>query len=78
VSELLSVARLMGWLPESVSLVGIQVGETTYGEGLSASVAAAVPRAVAAARDELWELDERSEAAGSRTAGTVAAKGTTV
>ena len=77
VGELLSVARLMGWLPEPVALVGIQVSDTTYGEGLSACVAAALPRAVETARDELRELDQLAETALPRTAGTVAAEGAT-
>ena len=77
VGELLSVARLMGWLPEPVSLVGIQVSDTTYGEGLSASVAAALPSAVKTARDELRELDQLAETALPRTAGTVAVEGAT-
>ena len=77
VGELLSVARLMGWLPEPVALVGIQVSDTTYGEGLSASVAAALPRAVETARDELRELDQLAETAVARAAGTVAAEGAT-
>jgi hydrogenase maturation protease len=77
VGELLSVARLMGWLPEPVALVGIQVSDTTYGEGLSDLVAAALPRAVEAARDELRELDQLAETALPRIAGTVAAEGAT-
>jgi hydrogenase maturation protease len=77
VGELLSVARLMGWLPEPVALVGIQVDDTTYGEGLSARVAAALPGAVETARDELRELDELAETARPRTAGTVEAEGAT-
>jgi hydrogenase maturation protease len=55
VGELLSVARLMGWLPEAVCLVGIQVGDTEAGPGLSEPVAAALPQAVSAALDELRE-----------------------
>ena len=77
VGELLSVARLMGWLPEPVALVGIQVDDTTYGEGLSACVAAALPRAVETARDELRDLDELAATARPRLAGTVEAEGRT-
>ena len=77
VGELLSVARLMGWLPASVALVGIQVDDTSYGEGLSESVAAALPRAVERARHELRELDELAETARPRLDGTVAAEGAT-
>jgi len=77
IGELLSVARLMGWLPEHVALVGVQVDDTSYGEGLSARVAAALPRAVETARDELRELDELAETARPRTAGTLEAEGAT-
>jgi hydrogenase maturation protease len=77
VGELLSVARLMGWLPEPVALVGIQVDDTSYGEGLSESVAAALPRAVERARHELRELDELAQMARARSDGTVAAEGAT-
>lgn len=57
VGELLAVARLMGWLPDAVALIGIQVDETGAGIGLSPSVLAAVPLAVAAALHELRELE---------------------
>lgn len=77
VGELLSVARLAGWLPESVSLVGIQVDDTSYGEGLSESVAAALPRAVERARHELRELDGLGQMARPRSDGTVATEGAT-
>jgi hydrogenase maturation protease len=77
VGELLSVARLMGWLPEPVALVGIQVDDTSYGEGLSESVAAALPLAVEQARHELRELDELGQTARPRWDGTVAAEGAT-
>lgn len=77
VGELLSVARLMGWLPASVALVGVQVDDTSYGEGLSEPVAAALPRAVERARHELRELDELAEMARPRSDGTVAAEGAT-
>jgi hydrogenase maturation protease len=58
VGELLAVARLMGWLPDAVSLVGVQVGDMTLGIGLSDAVRAAVPAAVEHARRELRVLDE--------------------
>ncbi len=77
VGELLSVARLMGWLPERVALVGIQVDDTTYGVGLSERVAAALPRALATARDELREPGGLAETARSRSAGTGAVEGAT-
>jgi hydrogenase maturation protease len=62
VGELLAVARLMGWLPDPVSLVGIQVSDTTFGVGLSPQVAAAVSHAVDAACLELRALDELAAA----------------
>lgn len=62
VGELLAVARLMGWLPDPVSLVGVQVGDTSFGVGLTPQVAAAVPGAVTAACDELRALDELATA----------------
>jgi hydrogenase maturation protease len=57
VRELLAVAHLMGWLPDTVALVGIQVDEVGYGVGLSRPVEAALPLAVEAARRELRDLD---------------------
>jgi len=66
VGELLAVARLMGWLPDPVTLVGVQAGDTRFGTGLSSLVEAAVSGAVETARTELRALDER--AAGGRPA----------
>jgi hydrogenase maturation protease len=77
VGELISVARLMGWLPGPVALVGIQVDDTSYGEGLSDPVAAALPCAVERARLELRELDELARAAKARSGGTLAPEGAT-
>lgn len=77
VGELLAVARLMGWLPDPVALVGVQVHDTGFGIGLSEHVQAALPQAVATARDELRELDELVDAAGPRGAGTSEAEGAT-
>lgn len=77
VGELLSVARLMGWLPDPVAMVGIQVHETGFGVGLSPQVEAALPKAIATARDELRELRVLAEAARPRTAGTLRAEGAT-
>ncbi len=57
VGELLAVARLMGWLPDRVSLVGIQVETVGVGIGLSRPVQAALPLAVETARHELRVLD---------------------
>jgi len=63
VGELLDTARLVGWLPERVALIGIQVGSTGQGPGLSEPVAAALPRAAALVRTELRALAARAEAA---------------
>jgi hydrogenase maturation protease len=60
VGELLAVARLMGWLPDPVVMIGVQVGDTTFGVGLSASVEAAVPEAADAVRRELRSLHEHA------------------
>ena len=56
----------MGWLPDPVTLVGVQAGDTRFGTGLSSLVEAAVSGAVETARTELRALDER--AAGGRPA----------
>jgi hydrogenase maturation protease len=77
VGQLLSVARLMGWLPDTVALVGIQVDDTGFGMGLSERVAAALPRAVEAACAELRELDGLVDAARPRPGGTGHAEGAT-
>jgi len=60
--EMLAVARLMGWLPDPVTLVGVQVGDTTLGRGLSPRVEAALSGAVETAHAELQALDERAGA----------------
>ena len=62
VGELLAVARLMGWLPDPVALVGVQVDDTRFGVGLSPRVDAAVPVAVEMACRELRVLDELAAA----------------
>ena len=62
VGEMLAAARLMGWLPDLVTLVGVQVGDTGFGMGLSSEVEGAVSRAVDIARTELRVLDERAKA----------------
>ncbi len=67
VGELLAMGRLMGWLPDQVTLLGIEAGDIGMGVGLSPGVEAAVPAAVEMARVELRALDElavagRSEA----------------
>jgi hydrogenase maturation protease len=67
VGELLAVARLMGWLPDPVALVAIQVGDTTFGVGLTPVVESAIPAAVDAACRELRALDELVVAGRSET-----------
>ncbi len=62
VGELLGMGRLMGWLPDHVTLLGIEAGDTGTGVGLSACVEAAVPTAVEMARVELRALDELAPA----------------
>ncbi len=59
VAELLAMARLMGWLPEPVALVGVEVVNTGFGTGLSPVVAAALPRTIGTVRDELRVMDEQ-------------------
>jgi hydrogenase maturation protease len=61
-TELLAVGRLMGWLPDPVTLVGVQVGDTEFGVGLSPRVEAALPDAVEVARTELRALYEGARA----------------
>jgi hydrogenase maturation protease len=75
VGELLAVARLMGWLPDPVAMVGVQVHDTSFGVGLSERVEAALPRALEAARDELRELREPPYAPGTQGAATRWAEG---
>jgi hydrogenase maturation protease len=77
VGELLAVARLMGWLPDRVALLGVQVDDTGFGLGLSDRVQAALPEAVATARDQLRELDGLAATAGTWTAGPGGAEGAT-
>jgi hydrogenase maturation protease len=58
VGELLAVARLMHWLPEPVSMVGIEVADLEFGLHLTPAVEAAIPLAMEAVRDELRRMDE--------------------
>lgn len=44
--EVVELARALGTLPEHVSVIGIEAGDTTAGRGLSAPVEAAVERLV--------------------------------
>ena len=57
VGELIAVARLLGWLPADVVLVGIEVADIDVGVGLSPAVAAALPVAMDAVRAELHRMD---------------------
>ena len=50
VRDLLDVARLTGQLPARRAFVGVQPLETGWGDALTGTVAAALPRAVAEAR----------------------------
>jgi hydrogenase maturation protease len=77
VGELLGMARLAGMLPPALTLVGVGVHEIRPDLRLSASVAAAVPRAVATARRELDRLAARvsSPRVTASPAGTSAARG---
>ena len=63
VGELLAVGHLMGWLPDAIALVGVQVDTVDDGIGLSTPVRAALPVAAAAARRELRDLEELAGAA---------------
>jgi hydrogenase maturation protease len=63
IGELLDTARLLGWLPERVSMIGIQVGSTEHGPALTDPVAAALPRAAEMVATELRALAARAEAA---------------
>jgi len=58
VAELLAVAHLMGWLPERIALVGIEVEQTELGTELSPVITAALPRAIESVRAELRVMDE--------------------
>ncbi|MEI7743607.1 MAG: hydrogenase maturation protease [Chloroflexota bacterium] len=73
IGELLAIARLMGWLPEPVSLVGIEVSEIDFGVELSAPIANALPAAVDAVRRELRRMDEQvaKDLVGDRAASRV-------
>jgi hydrogenase maturation protease len=57
VGELVAVARLMGWLPEPVALVGIEVAGIEPGMSLSPVVEGALPAAMDAVRMELRRMD---------------------
>ncbi len=59
IGELLVAARLMGWFPDAISLVGIQIGLVGVGSGLSAPLEAALPAALDVARREICGLAAR-------------------
>ncbi len=63
VGELIDTAQVLGWLPERVALVGIQIGSTGHGHGLTEAVAMALPRVAAMVRTELRAFATRAEAA---------------
>lgn len=52
-AETLALAAALGRLPQRVTVIGVELRQTGYGERLSDEVCAAVPAAVAAVRDEL-------------------------
>jgi hydrogenase maturation protease len=78
VGELLAVARLMGWLPAPVSMVGIEVADLDFGMRLTPAVDEAIPAAMDAVLAELRRMDElpiiglQGGAATGRTAGATA------
>ncbi len=57
VDELLAVGRLLGWLPETIALVGVEAADVEFGLELSAPVADALPAAVDAVLFELRAID---------------------
>jgi hydrogenase maturation protease len=57
IGELVAVARLMRWLPESLTLVGVEVADLAFGVQLSPVVEGAIPAAMDAALSELRRLD---------------------
>jgi hydrogenase maturation protease len=58
VGELIAFARLMGWLPEPVAMVGVEVADVELGVRLSPPVGRALPAAIDAVRAELRRMDE--------------------
>lgn len=57
VAELLSTARLLGQCPQQITVIGVVARSLGPGIGLSPAVAAAVPKAAAAAQEVLrrWQ-----------------------
>jgi hydrogenase maturation protease len=62
IADLVAAARLLGVLPEAVSLVGVQPAEIEIGLDLTPAVDAAVPRAMAEVCRELVSWADRVEA----------------
>jgi hydrogenase maturation protease len=77
VGELLSIGRLMGWLPEPVVLVGIEVEDLGLGIGLTPDVARAVPVAISAVQVELARMNGLPVSGGEGGASTRALAGAT-
>jgi len=65
-AELLAAALLLGECPEQVFVVGIEPANLRSGIGLSEPVAAALPSALAAAREIISEVLVSAECAPSR------------
>jgi len=57
VSELVAVARMLGWLPAEVALVGIEVADTGVGVGMSSAVTDALPVAMEVVGAELHRMN---------------------
>jgi hydrogenase maturation protease len=57
VGELVAVARMLGWLPVDLALVGIEVADTGVGVGMSPAVTDALPVAMKAVGIELHRMD---------------------
>jgi hydrogenase maturation protease len=78
VHELLDVARILGWLPDRVALVGVEAADIDFGMDLSPSVGASLPLAVEAVRRELLAMDapetgtNAGRSSAPRMAGTLA------
>lgn len=54
--ELVEAARLVGNLPASISIVGVEPADISVGLELTSAVQAAVPRAMELVRDEAWGI----------------------
>jgi len=69
IGDLVAASRLMGTLPDEVTLLGIQPGEIAIGLSLTDAVEAVVPHAVRRALDEIHRLAEASPLAASWATG---------